>query len=281
MVLCLLVLAAAGCGTKAARLWLNRITPPQDDALARGLIDALLREDFEFMARNMDESILGKAPETTLRRFYLYIDHDPLQSVELVGCRVLSVRARRQSSLMYQLEFPGSWYAADFVIAASADTRKVIGLQLKKLPASLAQINRFTLKGRGLVHYVLLLGAIGVPVLMLYALIQCLRTRVKWKWLWIPFILIGIGSIHLNWTTAQLGFQPLSLLVPGTSLTRGGLYAPWVLSVSFPLGAVLFLKKRRTLHATAPSDVSGGPEAEKISTQTPRDTLVPTNCRSA
>jgi len=275
IILCLLVLGVAGCGTKATRQWLNRIAPREDDALARGLIDALLREDFEFMARNMDESILGKAPETTLRRFYLYIDHDPLQSVELVGCRVLSIRARRQSSLMYQLEFPGSWYAADFVIAASAGTRKVIGLQLKKLPASLAQINRFTLKGRGLVHYALLLGAIGVPVLMLYALIQCLRTRVKWKWLWIPFILVGIGSIHLNWTTAQLGFQPLSLLIPGTSLTRGGLYAPWVLSVSFPLGAVLFLKKRRKLNATVPSDVAEGSHVEEARPQTADDGLSP------
>lgn len=93
-----------------------------------------------------------------------------------------------------------------------------------------------------------------MPIPILCTLIQCVRTRVKRKWLWIPFILIGIGSVQRNWTMGQLGLQPLSLHIPGAALTRGGLYAPWILSVSFPLGAVLFQRKRRKLKARAPSD---------------------------
>lgn len=260
LVLCVLLVCVAGCGTKGMRQWLERVTPREDDALARGLIDALLREDYGFLIENMDGRALGDTPEEGLIRLYQYVGHNDLRSVELVGCRVFSSGTRRQSSLTYQLEFPESWYTAGLVIGTNAGVRKAIGFQLKKWPASLAEINRFTLKGKGLVHYVVLLGAIGVPILILCTLIQCVRTRVKRKWLWIPFILIGIGSAQLNWTTGQLGLQPLSLHVPGAALARGGLYAPWILSVSFPLGAVLFQRKRRKLTAAVSSGLPKEPD---------------------
>ncbi len=271
VVLCFLLLAVTGCGTRAVREWMNRITPPEDDALARDLIAALLREDYGFIVQNTDERALGDAPATALRRFYLYVDHEAPRSVELVACGVFSSGSRRRSDLTYQLEFPHSWYTARVVIETNADVRKALGLQLKKLPASLAEINALTLKGKSLIHCLALLGGIGVPIFILYALIQCIRTRVKWKWLWIPFILIGIGSIQLNWTTGQLGLQPLSLHIPGAALTHSGLYGPWILSVSFPLGAILFLRKRRRLVSAVPSNVPRRLNAEETPPQSAND----------
>ncbi len=250
---------------------MNRITPPDDDALARGLIAALLREDYGFIVQNTDERALGDAPAAALRRLFLYVDHEAPRSVELVGCGVFSNGTRHRSNLTYQLEFPHSWYTAGVVIETNVGTRKAFGLQLKKLPASLAEINALTLKGKSFIHCLALLSGIGVPIFILYALIQCVRTRVKWKWLWIPFILIGIGSVQLNWTTGQLGLQPLALHIPGAAIGRSGLYGPWILSVSFPLGAILFLRKRRRLVSAVPSNVSGQLNAEATPSQSAND----------
>ena len=56
-------------------------------------------------------------------------------------------------------------------------------------------------------------------------------------------------------TTGQILFNPLELnfQLGGVGLLAQGLYAPWVLSVSFPLGALIFLFHRFKPSATPPS----------------------------
>ncbi|MBN1359802.1 MAG: hypothetical protein JW993_04385 [Sedimentisphaerales bacterium] len=247
-ILCLLLLAVAGCGTKGIREW---ITPREDDALAREVIAALLREDYGFVIERMDNDVLGDTPEIPLRQLYDHIDHAPIRSLELVGCTILSTSTRRRSDLTYQLEFPGSWYVAGLVVVTEAGRGQVAGFHLQRLPASLAEINRFTVKGKTAAHHGVLLAAFGVSVLVLYALVQCVRTRIKRKWLWLLFILTGIGTVTLNWTTGQLGYKSLSVLVLGAGFGRSGPYSPWTISFAFPLGALLFLRKRRKLRAVA------------------------------
>jgi len=259
----LLLLFLAGCGVKTTKWMMEKITPPEDDALARELIAALIREDYEFIMAHMDKRVLGETPQATLKQHYPYIDHDTPKAVELVGCSVFSSGKRRRSCLTYQLEFPHSWCTAALVVDTEAGTRKAVGFHVKTLPASLAEINRFTFEGKTLRHYVVLLNAVGVPVLIFFALIQCIRTRINRKWLWIPFILIGLGAVQLNWTTGQINLQVLAFHVPGAALARGGPYAPWMLSVSCPLGAVLFLRKRRKLRAAVTLDAVETPGASE------------------
>jgi hypothetical protein len=238
---------------RAAQNWMNRITPPEDDALARALVAALLAGDYGFVMANMDERALGETPEATLKELYEYIDHDAPQAIELVGCNIFRSGKRRKSSLTYQLEFPHSWCVAVLVIASDNSTRKAIGFRLQKLPASLAEINKFTLKGKTFAHFTVLLNMIGVPLFVVYALIKCIRTRIRRKWLWMLFILVGIGALELNWTTGQMRLEALSIQLLGASFLRQGFYGPWILGISFPLGAVMFLRRRRKLGATVRS----------------------------
>jgi hypothetical protein len=254
-VLCLTQLAVVGCNMEATRIWMEKVTPPEDDRLARDLIAALVSKDYGFIIANMDEQALGETPEVVLGELYAYIDHNEPQTVELVGCHVFREGTQCRSNLTYQLRFPDSWCTAALVIDSDGGMRQAVGFHLQKLPASLAEINRFTLKDKTLSHFVVLLNAIGVPLFIIYALIQCIRTRVRRKWLWILFILVGVGALELNWTTGQIRLQLLSVRLLGAGIIRRGLYTPWFLTIAFPLGAFLFLRKRRRLRATA---VSGG-----------------------
>ncbi len=242
---------------------MNKITPPEDDALARELIAALLREDSAFIIQKMDKRALGETPGESLKLLYEYIDHAPIRSVELVGFNMAWSSKRRESRLLYQLEFPRSWYTAELAIVSDDGRQKVIRFHLNRMTASLAETNRFTFRGKGAIHYVILLNVIGLPVFILYALIQCVRTRIKRKWLWIPFILIGIGEVTANWTTGQIRLQPLAVHLLGAGFARWGLYGPWMVSVAFPLGAVLFLKKRRKLRAAMLSDAAQTPDVRE------------------
>ena len=59
---------------------------------------------------------------------------------------------------------------------------------------------------------------------------------------WVIFILLGFVAITVNWTTGALAFQPLSFHVLGAG-ARAAPFSPWFVTVSFPLGAVIFLWK--------------------------------------
>ena len=105
----------------------------------------------------------------------------------------------------------------------------------------------FRLEGKSLLHYAVLGLVVALPIFTIYALVACFMTRMPGrKWAWALFILFGVGSVALNWTTGEWEFQPLRLQLLSASATAA-LYQPWVLSASFPLGAVIFLFRRRRL----------------------------------
>lgn len=241
----------AGCNFKEiTKAWINKITPPEDDVFARDLITKLQDENYDFIMQNFDKTALGNTPQTTLQKLYKYIDHDRPKSIKLVGCKILSMRGKRRTDLTYQLEFPNSWYTSNITIITQGSVKKAIGFRLNKIPNSLEEINKFTLKEKTYFHYLILINAIGIPIFVIYSLVLCLKTKIKRKWFWIPFILIGIGALNLNWTTGQKGIELISFRIPGAGIVKYGVYSPWILSVSFPLGALLFLNKRKKLQAS-------------------------------
>ncbi len=105
---------------------------------------------------------------------------------------------------------------------------------------------------------------IAVPLFTLYALVLCIRMRMTRKWLWILFILLGVTTLRLNWSTGEMGLQPLSVQLLGASFSRSGLVAPWIFGVSFPLGAVFFLRKRRALLAKAAAEEAANETAAAV-----------------
>jgi hypothetical protein len=63
------------------------------------------------------------------------------------------------------------------------------------------------------------------------------------RWLWALFALFGVGSFAMNWTTGAVSSSLFSFQLIG-SIQRVGLAGPWFISVSFPLGAIVALRKR-------------------------------------
>ena len=67
---------------------------------------------------------------------------------------------------------------------------------------------------------------------------------MKEKWLWILFILIGVGKVAINWTTGEWQVSPLSIQLLSASVFNDGRRTLTV-AVSVPVGAILFLFRRR------------------------------------
>ena len=90
---------------------------------------------------------------------------------------------------------------------------------------------------------------------------------MKKKWLWIIFMLIGIGKYSFNWTGGQMSFTPLAIQLFSAAAFKGGLYAPWVISVSVPIGALSFILKKHKIKKSESVDISKTLDSSKNNKQ--------------
>jgi hypothetical protein len=247
----LAIALASGCRPNAfLKDAMNRIAPDDDEALAQDYFDALRARDFGTATRLLDPQFVQPGLESKLAAVADFLDRGEPSSVELVGCNVVSSADKRRSQLTYQYRFADSWLLAAITIDTVGATKTVLGVTVNPIPRSLQELNAFTFSGKGARHYAMLFFAAAIPLFILATLVLCIRTKLRRrKWLWIIFILLGFSRLSLNWTSGQLFFNPLSFNVQlfGVAIVKYGPYAPWMIDISLPLGAIVFLVLRRKL----------------------------------
>jgi hypothetical protein len=150
--------------------------------------------------------------------------------------------------LLYQFDGPGD---LDVRIETTRENGKIViqNVYFQPLPHSLIADNAFSFTGKGLLHYVVMLLAIAIPLVMIYALVRLWRSKTaRWRWAWTIFILIGFFKLSFDWTTGHFFLSPLSVQLLGVSVLRASPYQPWLIGLSVPVGALLFLYRQSTRH---------------------------------
>jgi len=142
--------------------------------------------------------------------------------------------------------------------------------QLIEAPVNLYLMNAFTPFGMRTIHYAMAVLALLVLGLSIATAIIAVASSRSKKWLWLPITLIGLGRFDILWSPeAGVSFHPIAVQVLGIGFVKSPMFAPWNLSVSIPVGALLYwivvtrdnLKRKRNTAAT--SSISKSPvEAE-------------------
>lgn len=264
LLLALVGILAAACSQQDM---LDKIAPQAESAYAQKVIAELRAGDYASVAQALAPQLRMPSIDKHLPKLAGLFPKGTPKTVKLVGAHTLSMsRAggplKTQYELTYEYEFPGSWVVAKLVLAKEQDHLEVIGIHIQPLARSLEETNAFTLAGKGALHWVFLLLAIAIPLFCVYAFIACVRMAgLKRKWWWALFTLIGVFTVSINWSTGELGVQPLSFLLLSAA-TFGSTYSPWFVNVAFPIGAVCFLWRRHVLlreASTAPETPSAPP----------------------
>lgn len=244
----LLLGLVAGCDQSSL---LKRMTPSGDEKAAKSYIELLREHKFEQIEKDIDPEIKKPNLHDALVEMAKLIPVKDPTSVKVVGANTFKSPNVYKSNITFEYQFSDQWLLANVAIQNKDGVSTIIGFNVRSLPDSLENLNKFKLAGKSLLQYAVLAGTILIPLFSLYALVLCARTRIpKRKWLWIIFILFGIGKFAVNWTTGQWGFMPMSF-----QLFSAGAFAPlygaWTLSISLPLGAIWFLLRRKMLSEPA------------------------------
>ena len=251
---------------------MKMITPPEDEAVAKNYIAFLRQGQFDQIRKDLDPKMADAFDRATFEKMRALIPAGEPTSVKVVGAytnvsKFTGSESIREVNLTFEYQFPGKWLLINVATRKQSDVATIIGFRVQPLSDSMENVNKFTLAGKSPRQYAMLALVCFVPLLILCALIACIRTKMlKRKWLWIIFILIGIGKVTMNWSTGKLSliqetvnatgghsynFDFLSFQLFGASAFAQP-YGPWILSVSLPFGAILFLLKRKSLAGGTP-----------------------------
>ncbi len=253
----LAVLMLAGCDQKA---WFERFIPKDDVEFSQNFISLFPAHSFDAITAKLDPAQASGTTREQLERIASQFPGEAPLDVEVVGSQVTSRPQGTATHLTFQYHYPDKWLLVSVLLNKQGDSTLVAGLNVQPIRDSLENINRFTLDGKSLVHYLMLALAIAIPLFVIYALVLCIRTPMpRRKWLWVLFILFGFMNLNLNWTSGQMSFWPLYFQLLGAGLLRNSMVGPWLLSVSLPLGAIVFLARRKQWLAQKPVEQENEP----------------------
>jgi hypothetical protein len=153
----------------------------------------------------------------------------------------------RRAHVAMEYAFPDArWMLASATLSGEPGAFRILSFKIEPLAASLNASNALTFKGKGLLHFLVLLLAAASFATSAYAFVLCIRAKaLKRQWLWAVFCLIGVFSVSFNWSSADTSLQVLRLNLLGAGIARTGWLGPWTVTFSLPLGALLFLLKSR------------------------------------
>jgi hypothetical protein len=246
----LLLLILPGCTPADPASQIRRFTPPEDEAMATNYIALLRQNKFERIQNDLDPSIKSALTQDLLVKMAKAIPPEDPVSVKVIGAQQARGSDLYKINLSFEYQFPSEWLLVNVATQKKGGVSTIIGFNVYPLSDSLENINRLTLAGKPPLQYVMLAFASLISLFIFYVLVLCILTKMtKRKWLWIIFILFGIGRLTINWTTGQWQIAPLYFLFFGS-----GAFAPpygaWLISISFPLGAILFWFRRKKLVAS-------------------------------
>jgi hypothetical protein len=230
--------------------WLLKIAPADQQAIARNYIEQLRSRDFADIEKAADPSIAAALSGGALEKMAALIPQGPATSVKLVGANRFSTdKDGTMLNLTYEFQFGDKFMLINVARKMKDGVEMIVGFRVQPLPASLEQLNRFTLSNKSAVQYAVLAASVAAALFTLYALVVCIRTKLaRRKWLWILFILFGFGKIMVNWTTGAWDFRIIALQLFSAS-SAAAFFGPWIISVSLPVGAIFFLSRRKELAA--------------------------------
>jgi len=224
----------------------ERFIPEAEAEFAKAHFELLRLGDVDQVVAELNSQIVDDSVREKIEAVVEYVPDDEPLGFEVVGANTHLANGTRTVTLNIQYEYPDQWLVFTISVDSSNEPFKVNSINANLLEQSLAEINAFHLTQNGPIGILLVILGAAVPVFCIVVFVVCLRTPIpKGKWRWAIFTLLGVMTYQINWTTGQMGFTPMHIQLLGAGFARSGFYGPWVLGVSIPFGALVFLLKRK------------------------------------
>lgn len=248
LLIALFCVSLAGCDQDAM---IQSFVSKEDQALASNYFALLKNRQFDDLNKAIEPSLRNPALNDTLSQMADLIPAEEPTRIKLIGAQQNNSSDQSTINLSYEYAYANQWLVLQIALQQRDKQTHIVGLKLIPQATSIDGQFKFSLAGKSIAHYLILALAIIAPILVLTALIICIRMKLRGrKWPWVIFILLGIGQLSINWSSGDLSFAVLAMQLFSASAFAAP-YGPWIITVSLPLGALCFLAFRKN-HAAEP-----------------------------
>jgi len=232
----------------------EKLIDPEREKVARNYIQRLIDGDIAGLTNELEPALRKPDTARIFAEMRALLPPGAPLTVDLLGFGANRRPKELTCSLNYQYGYRDQWFLVTVSWREKIGVpREITELRVIKMERPLQEANAFTFARARPRHYAFALAVVVIPLFILVSLVACLRTNgLPLKWVWSILILVGLVRFSLNWTTGLLVVVPFSIQLFGASVMAAGKFAPWVISVSLPLGAVTFWIRRRHLRRTQP-----------------------------
>ena len=235
----LCLLAVAGCSG-------SNLTGAQDAELRAVFTQIRLGRLAEAQAR-FDPRFSRPQLAQTLAGLARVIPRRPPSSVRLLGSNSLETHLGQAYLATYEYGYPDRFLIVRTgIFRPPSGPPMVTTFYIDVAPMTAVRANALTLANKPLRQYGFLALAAASPLVIVIALISLARSlRVRRKGLWMMGMIIGVGALTMNWTTGAVGLRPLFVDPFGLWVLHADTpAAPWMITVSLPIVALVYLLLR-------------------------------------
>jgi hypothetical protein len=231
---------------------------PQERNVIRGAIDDVARGDTGALSQKMPAELAAKLRnvEPVMRNA---MPTPPLK-VTILNARWSITGQDRRANAIYQIEGRSGWALVEADTLTSAGKTMLTSFYVRRTPSRPSGLNSLSLQVIGVGHIVILgamLAAVGVTIV---ALLRIWRSgSFNRRWLWTIGALLGITRLQMNWTTGEFLFLPFQVQIFSAGAIKSPIFAPWILSVSVPIVAIIVLLRHRKSSEIGSDGAEGAP----------------------
>lgn len=240
----LMIIGLTGCNPK---IDFSKIVPDNVNNFATGFISEIHKGNIDTCLTLVSTEMNNDNGRQFLTNTYTNIQNFSIDSFSIINARKTTMLGENGFSnygIDYEYKVGSKFLYFTFGIREQNGKLIITAFDGRMMDDSLSKVHAFTLKDKGLLHYLFLFFAILIPIFIIITLIVAIKTKLSKKWLWIIGILFGFIKFSINWTTGQVGFSLINISILGAGFSKSGNIVPWILSFSLPIVAIIFWYKR-------------------------------------
>ncbi len=230
----------------------EHLIPKEEVTFAKGAITQLRLTQLDELKSRMHPDLLSKVSnEKLISLAKIFPDAEP-KSVVLMGSNVRTVNQLWSANFSFEYEFSQAWSVVKVSVVKQGEQCLITGMQVYQTQDSQRNINAFSKVKITAPKIAALFLTLTVPVFMLFSCFSVYRSPIEHKWRWYLASFLGVGAFTLNWTTGDFysSFSIIKLL--GFKISAHSEYAPFLLSFTFPIGALWFwIRRKKLIHNAA------------------------------
>ncbi|HTA77101.1 MAG TPA: hypothetical protein VK791_08085 [bacterium] len=233
--------------------------PSNQDQFSRSFLYSLTSEPLEKL-----KSLFEPGYQVELEKAFPKIEgalkpYGEIQSVHLIENQDIKDKSEQVQGkgLRYYVDYKNGSELIQVVSAPQGNSFQILGLYFNSAKLSYEELFPFQLKNRSWLQYTFLLLAYGLFLACTVTFVKCLKNPTLSGWkkaLWCAAILTGTINLNMYWLPSawlpmELGdstatnFNLKFFLFFPSGITKIGLYNPWKIWISFPIGMVAYYSK--------------------------------------